>query len=192
MSKKLKIGIITLIILIGIPAIVFGSSFTNSLIQGKTPKEAIKIIANQLDSLIGRTIVMEEKQSDLENSQNETDLTIDQIIKENSELKAQILEQKNRVDTQEQQRQNDIRCAELYGIGSKYFPTKQPLKELYEAMVRQNSVTFEEAYEEHRNNGAKVLPEPEFRIQWQTGKNSRDEKTILIKPYYEEYMSKCI
>ncbi len=190
--NKLKIVGITFAILIGLPIVALGGSFTNSLIQGKTPIEAIEIIAQQVDSLLGKTVIIEERQNVLENSLNTTESDIEEIKKENELLRSQIQEQKVRVDIQGEQRKNDIFCEELSKAGSKYLPTKQPLKELYEALLKQNSVTFETAYEEHKDNGAKVLSESEFRIEWQIGKNSRDEKIGQIKPYYDEYMSKCL
>jgi len=58
--KHILIGI--LIGLIALPTITFGGSFVSSLIQGKTVEEAIQILAEQLDALIGRVEVVETKQ----------------------------------------------------------------------------------------------------------------------------------
>jgi len=189
--NKLKILVVILVILIGVPVVVLGGSFTNSLISGKTPKEAIEIIAEQLDFIIGKTVVIEEKQKVLEDSLNDTDNTIEEIKKENEELKAQLESQNIKIDSQQAQRDNDIFCEDLSKIGSKFLPTKQPLKELYEALLRQNSVTFEEAYEENLASDVKVLSESDFIVQWGKDKNSRDEKEAQIKPYYDEFMAKC-
>lgn len=54
-------------ILVGIAvfsAIAFGSSFVSSLIQGKTPGEAVQILAEQMGSLVERVNVLEIMQSE--------------------------------------------------------------------------------------------------------------------------------
>lgn len=67
MNKKIKYIIIAvLVMLIGLPAIVMGSSITNSLIRGKSIPEAIEILAAQIDSLIGRVEILEAKQGEQE------------------------------------------------------------------------------------------------------------------------------
>ncbi len=189
--NKIKLLVITLVIIISVPTVVFGGSFTVSLIQGKTPSEAIEIIATQIDILIGRTVAIEEKQVELEGTIQKATLSIEEIEQENERLREELLEQRIRNDIQEEQRENDKYCEELSKVGSKYFPTRQPLKELYEAILRQNAVTFEEAYQEHVDGGAKVLSESEFRIEWQKGKDARDETVSKMRPYFDEYMSNC-
>ncbi len=88
---KLQILGIVLGILFGVPAIAAGSSFTYSLIQGKSPDEAIAIIANQVDSLIGRVSVLEDEHAQLseEVSENksETELEIERLKLENENLR---------------------------------------------------------------------------------------------------------
>lgn len=61
-----KILGIALGVSLGLPAVAFGGSFTYSLIQGKTPAEAITIIAEQIDGLFGRVDTLEDKQEVLE------------------------------------------------------------------------------------------------------------------------------
>ena len=63
-NKKVLIGII--IGLIISPTIAIGSSFTISLIQRKTPIEAIQILASQIDFLISKTEQIEGEQIRLE------------------------------------------------------------------------------------------------------------------------------
>lgn len=63
---KLHIVGIALGVILGLPIVALGSSFTYSLIQGKTPAEAVTIIANQLDGLFGRVDTLEDKQQVLE------------------------------------------------------------------------------------------------------------------------------
>ena len=65
--QKILIGILSGII--GLPTITLGGSFTVSLIQGKTVEEAVQILAEQIDSLIGRVGVLETKQIELAEEQ---------------------------------------------------------------------------------------------------------------------------
>lgn len=72
MKEKIKYIIIGgLIGIIVFPTITLGGSFVSSLIQGKTVDEAIQILAQQIDSLIGRVEVIETKQAELETKQTE-------------------------------------------------------------------------------------------------------------------------
>jgi len=69
---RIKAKIIVIGILIGFiafPAVVLGGSFVSSLIQGKTVEQAIQILAEQMDILIGRVNKLESGQTDLENRQ---------------------------------------------------------------------------------------------------------------------------
>jgi len=72
--KNQKVKSILVGILIGFivfPTITFGGSFVSSLIQGKTVEEATRILAEQIDVLIGRVEVIETKQVELETKQTE-------------------------------------------------------------------------------------------------------------------------
>ena len=67
MKEKIKTILVGVLIgLIAFPTITFGGSFVSSLIQGKTIEEAIQILAEQIDILIGRVEVIETKQAELE------------------------------------------------------------------------------------------------------------------------------
>jgi len=61
---KTRILGIVLGVLVGIPAVAFGSSFTYSLVEGKTPSEAISILAAQVDSLTARLSSVESAQKE--------------------------------------------------------------------------------------------------------------------------------
>lgn len=63
--KKISISIlIILVIILALPTIVLGSTFISSLIQGKSVPEAIQILAEQVESLIGRVEKVETKQTE--------------------------------------------------------------------------------------------------------------------------------
>lgn len=59
---KLNIIGITLGIILGVPAVALGSSFTYSLVQGQSPSEAIVTIGDQINSLFGRVDSIEAEQ----------------------------------------------------------------------------------------------------------------------------------
>lgn len=63
--KSHILGIILAIILV-VPTVALGGSFITSLIQGKTPSEAVAILGGQLDSLFGRVSEIETKQEALD------------------------------------------------------------------------------------------------------------------------------
>jgi protein-disulfide isomerase len=65
-GKTKSILISVLIGLIAFPAITLGGTLAISLIQGKTPEESIQILAEEIDSLLGRVKELEEKQSKME------------------------------------------------------------------------------------------------------------------------------
>ena len=65
-----------LIGLIAFPVITLGSSFTVSLVQGKTVEEAVQILANQIDLLIGRVETLETKQEIYEQSMQEMQMDL--------------------------------------------------------------------------------------------------------------------
>ena len=67
--KKYIIGV--LVGLIAFPTITLGGSFVSSLIQGKSVDEAVQILADQMDILIGRVDELESDQINLEDRQQE-------------------------------------------------------------------------------------------------------------------------
>ena len=75
MKEKIKTMFIGILIgLIAFPSITLGGTFVVSLIQGKTVEEAIQILAEQIDTLIGRVEVLEVKQSKSELWQEKEDI----------------------------------------------------------------------------------------------------------------------
>ncbi len=80
--KSLLTGV--LIGAVALPTISLGGTFVSSLIAGKTPEEAVQILGEQLDSLIGRVETIETQQA----SQEETiqllqqQSTIEQNVKQ--------------------------------------------------------------------------------------------------------------
>lgn len=77
---KIKILGIAFIAIFALPTIALGGSFVTSLIQGKTPAEAIIIIAEQVDILFGRVAVLEQEQG-------KTDEDIERLKLENENLR---------------------------------------------------------------------------------------------------------
>ena len=93
MKDKIKTIFIGIVIgIIAFPTIALGGTFVSSLIQGKTVEEAVQILAEQIDSLIGRVEVVEITQKEHEQTISELQVIIDQqkaqIIKEEACRKA--------------------------------------------------------------------------------------------------------
>lgn len=86
MSARKKLLIIILAIFLGLPSVSLAGSFVVSLIQGKTPAEAVQIIAEQLDSLLGRVDVLETKQDQTTARLALTDADIERLKLENANL----------------------------------------------------------------------------------------------------------
>ncbi len=84
---KYKIFIITLIVIVGVPTIALGSSLTVSLIQGKTPSEAVQVLTQQIDSLFGRIDNLETKQAETDKDITAAQLEIEYLKLENENLK---------------------------------------------------------------------------------------------------------
>ena len=98
-----------LITIISIPTIAIGGSFVSSLIVGKTPSEAVEIIAEQLDIVIGRTNIIEGVQTNqeesiatVENKQSEQDQTISNLQNNINEQGQIISEQEATINQQQQ------------------------------------------------------------------------------------------
>lgn len=84
---KLKILVIALTAIVGIPPVALGSSFTVSLIQGKTPSEAVQILAEQIDSILGRVENLETQQAQTNENVTATQLEIERLQLENENLR---------------------------------------------------------------------------------------------------------
>ncbi len=81
MKEKIKNILIGVLIgVIAFPTITLGGTFVSSLIQGKTVEEAVQILAQQIDSLIGRVEVLEIKQQSQEQSIQETQTALEKEI----------------------------------------------------------------------------------------------------------------
>lgn len=82
-----KLIVLILAIFLGVPSVSLGGSFVVSLIQGKTPVEAVQIIAEQMDSLFGRIQTLETKQIETAQNIEQTNLEIERLKLENENLK---------------------------------------------------------------------------------------------------------
>src|SRR3989344_4248960 len=96
---KTKIIAIAITALIGLPVAVSGSSIISSLIDGKTPGEAVIILAGQIDGLLGRVAVLEEEQDQtaqvIEGLKSEQDQTNQELNQTRLEIQRLKLENEN-------------------------------------------------------------------------------------------------
>ncbi|XKT74367.1 MAG: hypothetical protein ACJKTH_03360 [Patescibacteria group bacterium UBA2163] len=195
---KTKILLVVLTAL-SLPTIALGGTFTYSLIQGKTPAEAVEIIATELDRLIGRVEVVEEKQIITEQKLEETETRQDEFVQELSEAVADLDSVRNKNtalkdELQKQAEQADIdrKCAELKFGGPRRVTTKQPIDEMYEALTRQHNVSFEDSYAEYvSEEGEDAVSESEYREEWDEGYAWRGDWLSELKPFYDEYIALC-
>lgn len=95
---KYKIIIIVISVLLGLPLVASAGSFTVSLIQGKTPAEAVEILANQIDNLLGRVETLESAQ--VETSQNITEVKVKQEQTSQTLSQAQLEIEKLRLENE--------------------------------------------------------------------------------------------
>lgn len=82
MKEKIKTILIGILIgFIAFPTLTLGGTFVVSLIQGKSVEEAVQILAEQIDALLGRIEQVEEKQQIMQ-----TQLEKEKICREYREL----------------------------------------------------------------------------------------------------------
>jgi hypothetical protein len=73
MNKSMKKYIlIASLAVLALPSLAMGSSLVGSLIAGKTPSEAIQVLADQLSETLNRVGVLEQKQAELEQRLDES------------------------------------------------------------------------------------------------------------------------
>lgn len=86
-----KLAVIAVVVLLSVPSVSMAGSFVVSLVQGKTPAEAVQIIAEQIDLLTGRVASLEDKQAQLEadvsQNKNDTELEIERLKLESENLR---------------------------------------------------------------------------------------------------------
>lgn len=126
-----KIAIAALAILVGVPTVSMAGSLTTSLIKGKTPSEAVSILAEQIDTLTGRVASLEDKQTEVE-------LEIEKLKLENENLR---LKADEALTGTAQTRANEARkaqCAELAAqIGAKEEVVRAPFEVQIEPLQNQ-------------------------------------------------------
>lgn len=137
-----KIAIAVLAVLVGVPTVSMAGSITTSLIQGKTPSEAISILAEQIDLLTGRVASLEDKQTQLEadvsQNKSDTELEIERLKLENENLR---LKTDEVLSGTAETRANEARkkqCSELAAqINAKEQVVRAPFEEQIEPLRAQ-------------------------------------------------------
>ncbi len=131
-----KITMYSLIGIVGLPTIALGGSLTTSLVQGKTPEEAVRVLAEQIDTVLAKLELVENRQVELEEavmnventvaSTSEAQKTTEEALEGTSSEVDQLrteLEQEREKDTQEDdQKALSQRCEDLKwakGLGGK-------------------------------------------------------------------------
>jgi cell division protein FtsB len=197
---KYKILGIALAILIGVPAVTSASSFVVSLIQGKTPAEAVEILAGQIDTLLGRVEVLENAQieteqdvADIRTGQERVSQTVSEVkiqqVQDSEKIKQTELEiEKLRLENENLKLQ-----AENIKTQAKDIKSKQACESLAKKMPDKRGYdnwgptpTIVELYQR-----AKMLWDG--GLSWESEENKVLVKAVYdeAKPLYEAYIAKC-
>ncbi|MFY9484866.1 MAG: hypothetical protein WAP74_04635 [Patescibacteria group bacterium] len=84
--------------LLVVPTVAGASSIVVSLVQGKTPAEAVQILADQIDSLTKRVTKLEERQTKTEELTEQQQLGQEEIAETLEESNAELLQLRNQLD----------------------------------------------------------------------------------------------
>lgn len=88
----------SLLVLVLVPTTVAGISVASSLVDGKTPEEAVHILADQIDSILGRVEQVEIQQQETASSTAELDKSIQALVVKNAQLEESNRELSGRVE----------------------------------------------------------------------------------------------
>lgn len=132
-----KLTVLGLSVLLGVPAVSMAGSFTVSLIQGKTPAEAVQIIAEQIDVLTGRVASLEGKQAqfeaDVAQNKSDTELEIERLKLENENLRLKADEAlTGTADT----RANEARRKQCSDLGTQIQAKEDAVRAPFEARMK--------------------------------------------------------
>ena len=172
MKKYQKILLFIVIGFVALPTITLGSTFVSALIQGKSVPEAIQILAEQVDNLLGRVAVLETKQTETDESIIKTQLEIERLRLENENLKLQA----DNIENQAKIIVNKQECDNL--------SKKMPDKRGYDNWGYTPTITsLYERAEKLLNSG----------LSWDSEANMKLVREVYeeAKPLYEAYIIKC-
>lgn len=129
-----KLAVLVLALFLGVPSVSMAGSFVVSLVQGKTPAEAVQIIAEQIDLLTGRVASLEDKQAQLEadvsQNKSDTELEIERLNAENENLR---LKADEALTGTAQTRTNEARKAQCTELGAKLGTREDAVRAPFEA-----------------------------------------------------------
>lgn len=90
--------VIAAAILLSVPTVAGASSIVSSLVQGKSPVEAVQILADQIESLTKRVTKLEERQTKTEELTEEQKLKQEEIALSLEESTAELLRLRDQLD----------------------------------------------------------------------------------------------
>lgn len=133
---------------VAVPTVTLGSSFTLSLIQGRTPEEAIQILGEQIDAALVRLNFIEEKQIELEETivaveetvesiQASTTVAIEDTSAEVAVLKEELRLEREKDTVAEEQATHAAYCEDLKW--AKNMPGKGTVIQFYEDAVSRST-----------------------------------------------------
>ncbi len=180
-----KIALYSLVALVTLPTITLGSSLTVSLIQGKTPEEAVQILAEQIDTTLTRLSLVEEKQAQLEQTVAEVENTVETMQASSTEAQEDTTEALADTSAEvdalkaelELERQKDLREAEQEAHALR-------CEDLKWAKGMAGKITIDKAY---LGAVSRSTPEPfiaELKIDYEAELN---DVLDTDREYYEDY-----
>lgn len=172
-------------IFLGVPSVSLGGSFVISLIQGKTPAEAVQIIAEQLDTLFGRVALLEDAKiktdqdiNELKTGQGQTSEKISQTQLEIERLRLENENLRIRAEVLAKDRECDILARKL--------PDRRGQERWWS-----NTPTIAPFYERTKE----LLNGNVEALNMNEGRNHAKEIIEIVyeeaKPLYETYISAC-
>jgi hypothetical protein len=132
-----KIALLCLTILVGVPSVSTAASFTVSLVQGKTPTEAVQIIAEQINQLTGRVASLEDKQAqmeaDISQNKSDTEYEIERLKLENENLQ---LKANEALTGTAETRANEARQKQCSDLGTQLQAKEDMVRAPFEARMK--------------------------------------------------------
>lgn len=174
MSSRKKLTILIIAVFFGLPSVSLAGSFVVSLIEGKTPAEAVQIIAEQIGGLLARVDVLETKQDQTTTHLTSTDADIEKLKLENANLLLQNENLKIQSGNMEKEQLNQY-CSNAI----KTVPKLQTYGENYD--ITKSIVRY---YTMSKFMLVNQLNTPEYL---KTTKKMVEES----RPLYDEFMGKC-
>jgi len=150
-----KLAVLAVALSLGVPSVSMAGSFAVSLVQGKTPSEAVQIISEHIDLLSGRVASLEYKQvqleSDVSKNKGNTEREIERLKLENENLRLKTDEALTGTARTRANEARSTQCAEgALQIGTKVEAVSSPFRAQMKPLHEEISVLQHQLLEKKR------------------------------------------